>query len=169
MREIGDSSDLALRVDRAILRRLRDGDRARLNMVLVPQVMKVLRNAGDGDLPVRSGDRQELATDLFFRCARLGGMDVRRVRADDRLMRAHHALQTEHICGGAAEEEEDFPVTELARDPRYGIVGVSVAAVRRDMTGIHRTERREHLRMNSRPVVARKAAWAVRTGCHFLR
>jgi len=77
VREVGQGSDFVWLVDRAHFGGLRDGDDARLDVVLIADAVVVVRNGVDGELAVRGRDGNEFAAGEFFRRAALVGVDVR--------------------------------------------------------------------------------------------
>src|SRR5713101_5451446 len=159
MRKIRDGPDLLRRVHRAVLRRLRDRDRARLHVMLVPDVVQMLADSRDGDLSVRRRNREQLASDVLFGGTTLGSVDVRRLGADHRLVRLHHALQAEHVRRRAAEYEKYFRITaQFGGDPGNGVARVWIAAVRRNMAEVRGGHRFKDLGMHTGPIVARERA-----------
>src|SRR6266513_669386 len=157
--KIGNYSNLLRGVHGAVLGRLRDRDRPRLYVVLVTDVVEMLTNSRDCDFSVRGRNSQELAPDVLFRRPTLRGVYVRRLGADYRLVRAHHASQTQHVRRRPAEDQKNFGVfAELGANPCYGLVRVGVVAVGRHVADIRRCHCREDFGMDTRPVIAGKCA-----------
>jgi len=156
--EVGESTNLVRLVDRAHLGRLRYGDNARLDVMLVPETMTGMVDGFHTDLPVLMWQRDQLAAGMLFGSGTLIGVNVRVVAAEDSVVGAIESLQSKDIRGGSVEGEEDldtaakmlFKFTD--RRPGVGIVTIGD-----DVSLIHAGQRFKDVGMNSGVVITREA------------
>jgi hypothetical protein len=128
VRLVGERPQLVRRVERAELRRLRDGHHAGLHDVLVAEPHELRGDEVRGELAVRRGDGEELEAAHPLGRAALVDVEVRALRADDALPWPQHRPQRDDVRRGAVEDEERLGVgAEL--------VAQALAGARRHVVG----------------------------------
>ncbi len=159
VRKIRDRANLLRRINRSVLRRLGDGNRPRLDVMLVADVMQVFPNSGHRNFTIRRRHGEQLAPDVLLGRRTLRCIDVRRLGADHGLVRLHHALQAEHVRRRPTENQEHLGVfAEDGADSFFRFAGVRVVAVRWNVSDVRGRHRRQDFGMNSRPIVAGERA-----------
>ena len=129
--ETGERLDFRRLVDGSHLGALSNGNHARLDVMLVADSVIRAGHGFEGELPAGGWKRHELAARELFRSAAFIGINMRQLGTEHGVKRPGEGLQTEHICGGAIEDEEngDIVTKVLAefchRRFRVGIVAVS--------------------------------------------
>ncbi len=112
-----DCRDLSGVVHRAVLGRLRHRHDRRLARVLETHVLDRAADECGSKLPVRRCDREQLPAGEALRRPALVRIDVRGLRADHGVVRAHDRLQCSAVRAGPIEHEEDLSVgSELTPD-----------------------------------------------------
>jgi hypothetical protein len=159
VRELGEARKLLDRVDRPQLGRLRDGDDARLDVVLVARAREQRLKLFGAQLPVGGRQVYELAAREALRRAALVHVDVGGLGADDRVEGARDGGQRRDVRARPAEDEEDLrrpaePLAEEADRP----LGVDVVAVGDGVAVVGRAQRVHHARVDARVVVARESS-----------
>src|SRR5688500_17357661 len=121
--------------------------------MLIAQVMQVVGDSIRCDFSIRRGNRQQLASDMFFSRAAFGGMDVSRARAYHRVMRTSQALESDDVGASTGEDEKHLIGAERVPELLdYGFC-VRILTVGRRVSDIGCRDRRDDFRVNTRPIV----------------
>src|SRR5665647_588202 len=100
--------DLLRRVHGSVFRCLRNRHGARLNVMIVPEIVQMLRNVVAIDFSIASRNGRQLAADMFFRSSALGGVDVRGLSANHGVEGERECLKPEYVGSRSAEHEKDL-------------------------------------------------------------
>ncbi len=155
VRKAGQRMNLFRLVDRPHLGRLRDGDDARLHVMLVADPMVGVPHGIKGDLALLMRQWDELTPGMFFRGAALVAIDVGVVAAQHGMVRPVQRLQAQHIRARTVEGEEHVdPRPEMLFEFRQGRAGVWIVAVSHHVPLIGARNRLQNFRMHPGIVVA---------------
>src|SRR5688500_12087843 len=132
--------------------------------MLIAQVMQVVGDSIRCDFSIRRGNRQQLASDMFFSRAAFGGMDVSRARAYHRVMRSSQALESDDVCARTGEDKKHLLGAERVAKLLNDRGSVRILPVGRGMSSIDCRDRRDHLRVDARPVVRCEGSTRIASG-----
>jgi hypothetical protein len=159
VREARQRLDLPRTVHRSHLRGLRDGNDARLHVMLVADAVNRGLHPARRQLPVGRRDGNQLAARPGLGGPALVHLDVRCVRANHRVMRLRQRLEAEHVRGRAVEHREDRRAgSEMFPEAERRGAGEGIVAVADHVAAVDGRNRVKHLGMYARVVVAREAA-----------
>jgi hypothetical protein len=159
MSKFGQSTNLFWLVNRPHLGRLRNRDNLRLHMMLIADAVIRMPHCIERDFPVLMRQRNQLATQMLLGRGAFVGIYVRIVAAQHRLIGPRQRLQAQHIRPGAVESKKNFnPRPEMFFKLCHGRARVPVVAISNHVAFIDPCKGLQNFRMNSRVVIAGKAA-----------
>ena len=147
------------RVDGSDLGRLRDRDRGRLDVVRIADAVQLPEHVGRRELPVLDRDVDQLAAREALEGAALVDVEMRELWADHRLVRSQRGGERDHVRPGSVPAEEYARVrTQLGAEGALDARRTRIVAVTRDVSGVGRGERGQHVGMDAGIVVAGEGA-----------
>ena len=160
--DFADGGQLRARVERAVLRRVRDIDHAGHHHVVAVLIVRIGRKTRSDSLrrefPVHGRQREYLVPAALDR-ASLVQRDVSRLRRNDALIGAQHRRNHRHVRLRPACEEVDFRIGRAARCADFFTrrLGKFIAAVARRLHHIRLDETLQNRRVRPLHIVRRKA------------
>jgi hypothetical protein len=111
------------------------------------------------DFAILMRQRYQFAPGMFFWRSTFVRVNVRIVAAEHSMVRAVQRLQAQHVCPGTIESEKYLDAcAEVLFKLRDGRPGIRIIAVGHDVSLVSACDCFEDFRVNSRVIVAGKAA-----------
>jgi hypothetical protein len=157
--ERGERADFIGLIDGAHLGRLRDGDDAGLDVMLISDAVIGVADGIERDFAIVMREGNQLASSMFFGGAAFVGVDVGVVAAKDGVIRAIERLQAQNIGAGSVEGEKDVDAgAEMFFELGDGGASIRIVSVGDDVALVGASDGREDFGMNSGVVIAGKTA-----------